>query len=124
MIKPSELLNIWSAPDNSRLTAKQASFRLPVHVAAKVAALCEMYPNKTRTEIVGDLLSSALEGVKEGFPFVKGKYIGTDQDTNEEIYDDAGPATRFFALTDKYYIELEKELGNENPKPLFGYSSS
>lgn len=36
-MKASDLVTIWSAPDNSRLTAKQYSFRLPVHVAAKLA---------------------------------------------------------------------------------------
>lgn len=41
-MKASDLVTVWSAPDNSRLTAKQYSFRLPVHVAAKLAALEEL----------------------------------------------------------------------------------
>jgi hypothetical protein len=61
-MQPSDLHSVWSMPDNTRLTAKQYSFRLPVHVAAKLAALCELYPNKTRTQIVGDLLATAIEG--------------------------------------------------------------
>ncbi|RTL28978.1 MAG: hypothetical protein EKK47_15015 [Burkholderiales bacterium] len=60
-MKSKDLHSVWSAPDNSRLTAKQYSFRLPVHVAAKLAAMGEMYPNKTRTQIVGDLLSTAID---------------------------------------------------------------
>ena len=45
----------------TRLTAKQSSFRLPVHVAATLSALCELYPNKTRTQNVGDLLATAID---------------------------------------------------------------
>jgi hypothetical protein len=49
-MKAADLVNLWNAPDNSRLTTKQLSFRLPVHVAAKLPALCDLYPNKNRTE--------------------------------------------------------------------------
>ena len=55
-MKTADLHQIWSAPDNSRLTAKQQSFRLPVHVAAKLEALVALFPNKTKTQIVADLL--------------------------------------------------------------------
>ena len=64
MAQPGNLTALWAGPDNSRLTSKQYSFRLPVHVAAKIAALEEMYPQRSRTQIVGDLLSAALEGVE------------------------------------------------------------
>ena len=46
MIQPADLHKVWAAPDNTRLTAKQFSFRLPVHVAAKLSALCETFPQK------------------------------------------------------------------------------
>ena len=59
-MKNSELVKVWALPDNSRVTSKQLSFRLPVHVAAKISALSDLFPNKTRTEIIGDLLTSAV----------------------------------------------------------------
>jgi len=43
------------------------TIRLPLHVAAKIEALCEMFSHRTKTEIIGDLLSTALEEVVEGF---------------------------------------------------------
>ena len=117
-MKSSTLHSVWSAPDNTRLTSKQYSFRLPVHVAAKIAALCEMYPNRTKTEIVGDLLSTAIDEFLAGLPYIKGAYITHDPDTGEEIFDDAGPASVFWQLADKHYKELEREMGNENPPSL------
>ncbi|MGC2457042.1 MAG: hypothetical protein WA435_03495 [Gallionellaceae bacterium] len=118
MSNASELHSFWSLPDNSRLTSKQFSFRLPVHVAAKIAALCDMYPQKNRTEIVGDLLSTAIEDLLSGLPYVDGKPIGVDPDTGEEYCEDVGPRPRFWALADKHYKALEREMGNKNPPSL------
>ncbi|MBK9521376.1 MAG: hypothetical protein IPO13_07125 [Rhodocyclaceae bacterium] len=53
-MKTSHLHDTWAGPDNARLVSKQFSFRLPVHIAAKIAALGEMYPRKNRTQIVAD----------------------------------------------------------------------
>lgn len=55
-MKASHLHGLWSSPDNTRLTRRQFSFRLPTHIAA----LCDMYPTKSRTQIVADLLTAAL----------------------------------------------------------------
>jgi hypothetical protein len=51
-MKAADLANVWGAPDNPRLTAKQQSFHLPTHIAAKLNALCDVFPNRTKTEIV------------------------------------------------------------------------
>lgn len=118
IMKSSKLHDIWSAADNSRITNKQYSFRLPVHVAAKISALSEMYPQKTRTEIVGDLLAAALEDLADGMPFVKGKFLFQDHATGEDVYEDIGPASKFWKLSNKYYQELEQEMGNPNPPLL------
>lgn len=118
MSKASELHSFWSLPDNSRLTSKQYSFRLPVHVAAKIAALCDMYPQKTRTEIVGDLLSTAIDDLVSGMPFIEGRALGQDPETGEEYCDDIGPRSQFWKLADKHYKEIEREMGIKNPSSL------
>lgn len=117
MSKAAELHSFWSLPDNSRLTSKQYSFRLPVHVAAKIAALCDMYPQKSRTEIVGDLLSTAIEDLIKGMPSVNGKLVHENQD-GEKYYEDIGPRLQFWSLADKHYKALEREMGNKNPPSL------
>ena len=118
-MKASDLHIVWTTPDNSRVTSRQYSFRLPVHVAAKIEALCEMYSTRTRTEIVGDLLAASLQEVEQSFPSVKGKKFGEDPDTGETLYEDLGPGARFRKLANKYYSEIEKELGTEKPIPLY-----
>src|SRR5512139_554738 len=65
---PRDLVKVWDAPDNSRLTPKQWSIRLPIQVAAQINALCTLYPRKTKTEIIGDLLATALAQLAEALP--------------------------------------------------------
>lgn len=120
MIQPADLHKVWSAPDNTRLTNKQYSFRLPVHVAAKISALCEMFPHKNRTQIVCDLLATALEDFERSFPEVKGDFVGDDWERGIRVYKDVGPTLSYRRSVNQHYMELEKELGNEDPKPLYG----
>ncbi|HJW54156.1 MAG TPA: hypothetical protein VJ577_02690 [Burkholderiaceae bacterium] len=119
-MKASDLVNVWGAPDNTHLTAKQSSFRLPVHVAAKISALCDLYPNKTRTQIVGDLLSAALMDVEKALPSYQGPAChGMVDDQGVELFFAVGPAAQFRERTNHHYKELEKELGVENPTPFY-----
>ena len=119
MSKAAELHSFWSLPDNSRLTSKQFSFRLPVHVAAKIAALCDLYPQKNRTEIVGDLLATAIDDLVKGMPYIQGKSLGFNDEIGEEVFEDIGPRSRFWDLADKHYKALEREMGNKSPPSLF-----
>lgn len=117
-MKPAQLHAVWSAPDNTRLTAKQFSFRLPTHVAARLAALEEIYPSKTRTQIVADLLNAALDEVETSFPSEPGEAVDRDGD-GSWLYEELGPGKRFRELANKHFLDIERELGNENPSPLF-----
>lgn len=57
----ADLLKLWGSPDDSKLMQKQWSIRLPIHLAAKISALCVMYPQQTKTEIISDLLATAID---------------------------------------------------------------
>ena len=123
-MKPTDLHAIWSAPDNTRLTAKQTSVRLPVHVAAKLAALGQLYPGKSKTQLIGDLLANALDASIEGLPSVKGKTLDVVRDEDGEayeIYADIGPRAKFKYLANEHYVNLERELGNEGSDLLYPY---
>jgi len=127
-MKAEQLHDLWASPDNSRLTTKQFSFRLPVHIAAKIAALCEIYPQKNRTQIVADLLTTALDDLEKSLPECAGErvepdieaHIAHETGTEEAVYYMGGIRARFHSAANRHYRELEKELGNENPETLFG----
>lgn len=119
-MKTDHLHGNWSGPDNSRLVSKQFSFRLPVHVAAKISALADMYPSKNRTQIVADLLTAALDDLEKTLPYSKGESVeDVPFDTTSEYFYIEGPRQRFRELTEKYFNQLESELGNPNPAHLF-----
>jgi hypothetical protein len=109
-MKAKDLVTLWTAPDNSRLMPRQMSIRLPIHVAAKIAALCEMFPRKTKTEIIGDLLATALEDFAEGLsnePYVEEHQYGAGAHPDESF----GDRRRYFELAEKYVKEMEIESG-------------
>jgi len=110
-MKASELASLWAAPDNSRLTAKQYSLRLPIHVAAKINALCDLYPNKNRTQIVGDLLASALTELEQALPYEESDYPIHYDEHDNPIHEMRGVRARFGELARQYERELEQEAG-------------
>ena len=119
-MKASDLVAVWSAPDNSRLTAKQYSFRLPVHIAAKLAALEELYPTRSRTQLVGDLLTAAIAEVEKNLECHAGVPTGhMHPETGEEMFFMAGQILEYHNAANKHYEAIETELGNESPGVLF-----
>ena len=82
-LKPTDLDNIWDQPDNGRLTPKQISVRLPILVSAKISALCEMYPRRTKSEIITDIISASLEQLEESLSSEKGPYIDNEPSFSE-----------------------------------------
>ena len=127
-MKTEQLHDLWTSPDNSRLTTKQFSFRLPVHIAAKIAALCEVYPQKNRTQIVADLLTTAIDELEKNLPEKVGDpveermrdEIARRIGATGQIYYLGGVRGRFHQSANAHYRILENELGNENPEPLYG----
>lgn len=58
----------WNDETKSRLSTTSHSFRLPIIIGGQLEALCEIYPKKNKTEIVTDLLASALEDLRKTLP--------------------------------------------------------
>ena len=116
-----DLLKQWAVRDNSRLTAKQTSIRLPTHVAARISALCDIYSNKTKSELIGDLLASSLDELEKGMSYEEGKEPIDRLPDGELIYPVYGPGVkgRYFDIANNYLKELEGELGNSEPELFY-----
>ena len=89
--------------------------RLPVHVTAKLNALFEIFPNTTKTEIVGDLdlLATAIDEVDRSRPTVRGQPID-DLTEHGLIVESHGPRAEVQRLAISCFKELERELGTKN----------
>ena len=64
-MEEKDLVKGWGLVKPKRVMSDQISVRLPVDVWVGILALCNMFPGRTRTDIIGDLLASALERVRE-----------------------------------------------------------
>lgn len=121
-MNPKDLTKVWDAPDHSRLAPKQTSIRLPILVAAKINALCEIYPRKTKTEIICDLLSTALDQLEDGMESAKGDFVEYEPGPHGEklsVYEDVGLKGRFRSRTLRNLRELEKEAEIKEPMSYF-----
>lgn len=101
------LLDNWQQKTPPVLTATEIAVRLPIDDAARLQALADLYPGRTRESIITDLLGVALRELEAAMPYVRGaKVISTDEQ-GDPIYEDAGPTPRFNELTRKYRKKLQ-----------------
>lgn len=97
-----ELVAQWEAHAHGKLTKETYSVHLLVEDAAKLDALAEMYPKRSKEQIISELLSAALNQLEASFPYVQGTKVVATDEMGDAIYEDVGPTPRFMALTKKY----------------------
>jgi hypothetical protein len=109
-VKFKELLDTWRQNDAGVRTATEYAVRLPVDDAARIHALADLFPGRTREQIITDLLAAALQEVEAAMPYVPGKKVISTDEQGDPVYEDAGPTPRFTELTRKHRKSLEAEL--------------
>lgn len=103
-------------PGKRRLAPRRHSLRLPVAVEARLAAWCEMHPDKTCSEHVAELLAAALAQAERALPKVKGGIVDRRADTQRPVYLLTGPFAEFRGLVNKHHLRIEHELNHEAPE--------
>ena len=98
----TELLSLWEQTAKGELTAEYFSVRLPIEDAAKLHALCQMYPRRPVESLITDLISAALHEVESKLPYQRGDKIIALDEENDPIYEDVGPTPRFLQLAREY----------------------
>ena len=108
-MKIKALADCWEKQAKATLTNEEYSLRLPVEDAAKITALAEMYPKRTKNEIIGELLSAALDELETSFPYIAGKKIISKDEMGDPVFEDIGPMPKFLDLSKKYSSVMKKE---------------
>jgi hypothetical protein len=110
-METKHLLKTWTGPDNSRLMRNQTSMRLSIHVAAKISALCEIFPQRTKTQIINDLLSTALDelasGLENNHPW---------ENSEDGLENLPTQQTTYYTLVEKHLREIEAGNGDATPE--------
>jgi hypothetical protein len=118
-MEPQDLVHRWHEEPKYPLTPRQISIRLPIDVAAKVAALCEIYPARTKTEIIADLVASSVDQLARALPSEKGDFLEQESTPGGiRIYRDVGPKGRFLEGTARHLRQLEEEVGHPEQIPV------
>jgi len=112
-MKIRDLFEEWEKSASEVRTHHKYTIKLPLSVAARVRALAEMYPGRSETEIIVDLLATALDELLETIPYVQGDLVTGEDEFGDPFYEDIGAMPRFIELTNKYFQILEKELSEE-----------
>lgn len=108
-----DLFEEWEKNSTEKRVAHIYPIKLPISVAARIRALAEMYPGRSESEVLVDLLSTALDELLEAVPYVKGELIISEDQFGDPVYEDVGSTPRFIELTNKYTQICEAELSEE-----------
>lgn len=102
-----DLLEQWQQASEAEALDQEFLVKLSRQEHAKISALAEMFPGKTPTDIVHDLIAAALAELEATMPYVPGERVISEDEQGDPIYEDVGPTPVFKALTRKYLEQLE-----------------
>lgn len=109
-VKSSDLAKAWSLVRSSDL--RQMTLRVPSETFVKIQALELMFPQRTRNEMVSDLLATALDDFLDGLPSIThlGPVLGFD-DVGDPVHEEirSGPRQDFYKLIDRIRSESTEE---------------
>lgn len=103
----SELVSHWEQEAAGDLTRDHYSVQLPLEDAAKIEALAEMFPRRTREQLITDLLSVALDELVSHLPYVQGSKVIAHDEQGDPIFEDVGLTPRYLALTRRHAERLK-----------------
>ena len=112
--RPSKAVKV-----RAHLPGRRYSLRLPLELAAKIEALLEMFPTKTRSEIVRDLLDLGLTQAQRVWSGGSCASPGYHPDTRQPVYLLTGPFSEFHGLTCKHHLAMEQELTRKDPQVTY-----
>lgn len=105
-----EMLRAWQENASAPVTAHKVAIHLPLYDVARIQALADIFPGRTKEQIITDLLTAALNEIEETLPYVKGDKVIAEDEYGDPVYEDIGPTPEFHAATQKHYKDLEKEV--------------
>ncbi|MFN3586507.1 MAG: hypothetical protein ACK4UT_03295 [Moraxellaceae bacterium] len=105
-MKVRKLLDRWQALALPPEPVRRVELDLPLTDLARLQALNDLFPGRSREVMMAELLHAALDEVQEAFPYVHGeRQVGEDEFGNP-VYEDIGPTPRFLSLTQKHLTAL------------------
>lgn len=108
-MKVRDLVSQWQTGAGEVRASRGYRIDLPVHDAARVAALCDMFPGVDEERILTDLVAAALDELTSSFAYEPGDEIAGYDEQGDPMYADAGLTPRFQKLARQYAEEFETQ---------------
>jgi hypothetical protein len=102
----AELIQRWMQEGQSCIPVRAYTVHLPLRDAARVEALHVMYPGRSDSQLMADLIRAALDELEVAMPYIPGKRIIAEDDYGDPIYEDLGPTPQFYSLSHEILRKL------------------
>jgi hypothetical protein len=102
----AELIQRWAEAAQGSTSVRTYAVRLPLRDAARIEALRVMYPNRSDSQLMADLIRAALDELEVAMPYVPGNRIIAEDDYGDPIYEDLGPTPQFYSLSHEILRKL------------------
>ncbi len=102
----AELIQRWGQDGHSRTAVRSYTVHLPLRDAARIEALRMMYPKRSSSQLMADLIRAALDELEVAMPYVPGNRVIAEDDYGDPIYEDLGPTPRFYSLSHEILRKL------------------
>jgi len=96
------LVSHWDKCAQGAMTDETIAVHLSRDDAARIDALGEMYPKRTKEQLISELVSAALEELERSFPYIESNEVASLDEFGDPIYKDQGPTSEFQNLTRKH----------------------
>ena len=102
----AELIQRWKSEGHARTDVRAYDVHLPLRDAARVEALHMMYPGRSDSQLMADLIRAALDELEVAMPYVPGNRVIAEDDYGDPIYEDLGPTPQFYSLSHEILRKL------------------
>jgi hypothetical protein len=109
----AELIQRWEKSEPARTSVRAYTVHLPLRDAARIEALHLMYPERSDSQLMADLIRAALDELEVAMPYVPGQRIIAEDDYGDPIYEDLGPTPQFYSLSHEILRKLTQTRPEE-----------
>ncbi|MEE4145436.1 MAG: type 1 pili tip component [Halieaceae bacterium] len=107
-MRATDLIEKWETEAAGELDPEACRVHLPLESVARLDALAEMFPPRTREQLVSELLAMALDQVAASFPYIEGDEIIARDEEGDPVFQDVGHTPRYLELVRKHLQKLTK----------------
>ena len=104
-----DLIDVWESEAHGELSGETYQVRLPLDTAAKLEALVELFPLRTREQFIAELLGVALDDVMSSFPYVQGDKVIARDEEGDPMFEDVGHTPRYLELVHRHIDKLRTD---------------